>query len=136
MLSARQVWITKASGSEPPLKCRKRIGDIQNRGRVIAPGAVRREPADWRRALLLDDWSGHVDTAAVPRKQGQSARASPPPGVMRCSGGAARAASRSPRRRAPSRELGTPNAAAAPSARALCDEMAADPAGPGPVGGR
>ena len=31
----------------PPLKCRKRIGDIQNRGRVIAPGSVWREPADW-----------------------------------------------------------------------------------------
>ena len=31
----------------PPLKCRKRIGDIQNRGRVIAPGRVWREPADW-----------------------------------------------------------------------------------------
>jgi hypothetical protein len=46
-LSARQVWITKASESEPPLKCRKRIGDIQNRGRVVAPGRVWREPADW-----------------------------------------------------------------------------------------
>ncbi len=46
-LSARQVWITKASESEPPMKCRKRIGDIQNRGRVIAPGRVWREPADW-----------------------------------------------------------------------------------------
>ena len=43
----RQVWITKASESEPPLKCRKRIGDIQNRGRVVAPGAAWREPADW-----------------------------------------------------------------------------------------
>jgi hypothetical protein len=31
----------------PPLKCRKRIGDIPNRGRVIAPGRVWREPADW-----------------------------------------------------------------------------------------
>ena len=47
VLSARQVWIMKASGSEPPLKCRKRIGDIRNRGRVIAPGAAWREPADW-----------------------------------------------------------------------------------------
>jgi RNA-directed DNA polymerase len=46
-LSARQVWITKASESEPPLKCRKRIGDIRNRGRVVAPGAAWREPADW-----------------------------------------------------------------------------------------
>jgi RNA-directed DNA polymerase len=45
-LSARQVWITKASESEPPMKCRKRIGDIQNRGRVIAPGSAWREPAD------------------------------------------------------------------------------------------
>ena len=44
---ARQVWITKASESEPPMKCRKRIGDIQNRGRVIAPGSAWREPADW-----------------------------------------------------------------------------------------
>ena len=35
---ARQVWITKASESKPPLKCRKRIGDIQNRGRVVALG--------------------------------------------------------------------------------------------------
>ena len=46
-LSARQVWITKASGSEPPMKCRKRIGDIQNRGRVVAPGGAWREPVDW-----------------------------------------------------------------------------------------
>jgi hypothetical protein len=46
-LSARQVWITKASESEPPMKCRKRIGDIRNRGRVVAPGAAWREPADW-----------------------------------------------------------------------------------------
>jgi hypothetical protein len=46
-LSARQVWITKASASEPPLKCRKRIGDIRNRGRVVASGAAWREPADW-----------------------------------------------------------------------------------------
>jgi RNA-directed DNA polymerase len=46
-LSARQVWITKASESEPPMKCRKRIGDIQNRGRVVAPGAAWRVPADW-----------------------------------------------------------------------------------------
>ena len=46
-LSARQVWTTKASESEPPMKCRKRIGDIQNRGRVVAPGRVWREPADW-----------------------------------------------------------------------------------------
>ena len=47
VLSARQVWITKASESEPPMKCRKRIGDIQNRGRVIALGSAWREPADW-----------------------------------------------------------------------------------------
>ena len=46
-LSARQVWITKASESEPPLKCRKRIGDIRNRGRVVAPGGAWREPVDW-----------------------------------------------------------------------------------------
>ena len=46
-LSARQVWITKASESEPPLRCRKRIGDIRNRGRVVAPGGAWREPADW-----------------------------------------------------------------------------------------
>jgi RNA-directed DNA polymerase len=43
----RQVWITKASGSESPLKCRKRIGDIRNRGRVVASGGAWREPADW-----------------------------------------------------------------------------------------
>ena len=47
VLSARQVWITKASESEPPMKCRKRIDDIRNRGRVIAPGAAWREPVDW-----------------------------------------------------------------------------------------
>jgi hypothetical protein len=46
-LSACQVWVTKASESEPPLKCRKRIGDIQNRGRVVASGSAWREPADW-----------------------------------------------------------------------------------------
>ena len=46
-LPACQVWITKTSGSEPPLKCRKRIGDIQNRGRVVASGGAWREPADW-----------------------------------------------------------------------------------------
>ena len=46
-LSARQVQITKASESEPPMKCRKRIDDIQNRGRVVASGGVWREPADW-----------------------------------------------------------------------------------------
>ena len=47
VLSARQVWITKASESEPPMKCRKRIGDIRNRGRVVAPGGAWRGPADW-----------------------------------------------------------------------------------------
>ena len=47
VLSARQVWITKASGSEPPMKCRKRIDDIRNRGRVIAPGGAWKEPVDW-----------------------------------------------------------------------------------------
>jgi hypothetical protein len=46
-LQARQVWITKTSGSEPPLRCRKRIGDIRNRGRVVAPGAAWRVPAYW-----------------------------------------------------------------------------------------
>jgi hypothetical protein len=46
-LRARQVWITKTSGSEPPLRCRKRIGDIRNRGRVVAPGAAWRVPAYW-----------------------------------------------------------------------------------------
>jgi hypothetical protein len=29
------------------MKCRKRIDDIQNRGRVVAPGSAWREPADW-----------------------------------------------------------------------------------------
>ena len=31
----------------PPMKCRKRIGDIRNRGRVVALGGAWREPADW-----------------------------------------------------------------------------------------
>ncbi len=31
----------------PPLRCRKRIGGIRNRGRVIAPGLAWREPAYW-----------------------------------------------------------------------------------------
>ena len=61
-LSARQVWITKASESEPPMKCRKRIGDIQNRGRVIAPGSAWREPADWPGGcpawMVARAWSG------------------------------------------------------------------------------
>jgi group II intron reverse transcriptase/maturase len=59
---ARQVWITKASESEPPMKCRKRIDDIQNRGRVIAPGRVWREPADWPGGcpawMVARAWSG------------------------------------------------------------------------------
>ena len=46
----------------PPLKCRKRIGDIQNRGRVIAPGSVWREPADWPGGcpawMVARAWSG------------------------------------------------------------------------------
>jgi retron-type reverse transcriptase len=46
-LRACQVWITKTSGSEPPLMCRKRIGDVRNRGPVVAPGRAWREPADW-----------------------------------------------------------------------------------------
>jgi RNA-directed DNA polymerase len=37
-LSARQVWITKASESEPPMKCRKRIDDIQKPGSSRCPG--------------------------------------------------------------------------------------------------
>ncbi len=61
-LSARQVWITKTSESEPPLKCRKRIGDIQNRGRVVAPGSAWREPADWPGGcpawMVARAWSG------------------------------------------------------------------------------
>jgi len=31
----------------PPLKCRKRIDDIRNRGRVVAPGAAWRKPVNW-----------------------------------------------------------------------------------------
>ena len=62
VLSARQVWITKASASEPPMKCRKRIGDIRNRGRVVAPGAAWREPADWPGGcpawMVARAWSG------------------------------------------------------------------------------
>jgi hypothetical protein len=46
----------------PPLKCRKRIGDIQNRGRVVAPGRVWREPADWPGGcpawMVARAWSG------------------------------------------------------------------------------
>jgi RNA-directed DNA polymerase len=38
---------TKASESEPPLKCRKRIGDIRNRSLVVAPGRAWREPVYW-----------------------------------------------------------------------------------------
>jgi hypothetical protein len=61
-LSARQVWITKASASEPPMKCRKRIGDIRNRGRVIASGRAWREPADWPGGcpawMVARAWSG------------------------------------------------------------------------------
>jgi hypothetical protein len=60
--SARQVWITKASESEPPMKCRKRIDDIQNRGRVVAPGGAWREPADWPGGcpawMVARAWSG------------------------------------------------------------------------------
>jgi retron-type reverse transcriptase len=62
VLSARQVQITKASASEPPMKCRKRIGDIRNRGRVIAPGGAWREPADWSGGcpawMVARAWSG------------------------------------------------------------------------------
>ena len=46
----------------PPLKCRKRIGDIQNRGRVVAPGGAWREPADWPGGcpawMVARAWSG------------------------------------------------------------------------------
>ena len=46
----------------PPLKCRKRIGDIQNRGRVVAPGSAWREPADWPGGcpawMVARAWSG------------------------------------------------------------------------------
>jgi hypothetical protein len=56
------VQITKASESEPPMKCRKRIGDIQNRGQVVAPGAAWREPADWPGGcpawMVARAWSG------------------------------------------------------------------------------
>ncbi len=64
-LSARQVWITKASGSEPPMKCRKRIGDIQNRGRVVAPGGAWREPADWPGGCPARDGGASVVWALV-----------------------------------------------------------------------
>ncbi len=56
------MWITKASESEPPMKCRKRIDDIQNRGRVIAPGGAWREPVDWPGGcpawMVARAWSG------------------------------------------------------------------------------
>ena len=46
----------------PPLKCRKRIGDIQNRGRVVAPGLAWRVPADWPGGcpawMVARAWSG------------------------------------------------------------------------------
>ena len=46
----------------PPLMCRKRIGDIQNRGRVVAPGLAWREPADWPGGcpawMVARAWSG------------------------------------------------------------------------------
>ena len=46
----------------PPLKCRKRIGDIRNRGRVVAPGLAWREPADWPGGcpawMVARAWSG------------------------------------------------------------------------------
>ena len=46
----------------PPLKCRKRIGGIQNRGRVVAPGSAWREPADWPGGcpawMVARAWSG------------------------------------------------------------------------------
>jgi len=46
----------------PPLKCRKRIDDIRNRGRVVAPGRVWREPADWPGGcpawMVARAWSG------------------------------------------------------------------------------
>ena len=61
-LSACQVWITKASGSEPPLTCRKRIGDIRNRGPVVASGRAWRVPADWPGGcpawMVARAWSG------------------------------------------------------------------------------
>jgi len=38
---------TKASESEPPLKCRKRIGDVRNRSLIVAPGRAWREPVYW-----------------------------------------------------------------------------------------
>ena len=41
VLSARQVWITKASESEPPLRCRKRICDVLKPGVESLP---REEP--------------------------------------------------------------------------------------------
>jgi hypothetical protein len=56
------VSITKASESKPPLKCRKRIDDIGNRGRVVAPGGAWREPADWPGGcpawMVARAWSG------------------------------------------------------------------------------
>ena len=46
----------------PPLKCRKRIGDVQNRGRVVAPGSAWREPVDWPGGcpawMVARAWSG------------------------------------------------------------------------------
>ena len=46
----------------PPLKCRKRMDDVRNRGRVVAPGAAWRVPADWPGGcpawMVARAWSG------------------------------------------------------------------------------
>jgi len=47
VLSARQVWITKASASDTADEVSKAYGRHQNRGRVVAPGSAWRKPADW-----------------------------------------------------------------------------------------
>jgi hypothetical protein len=49
----------------PPMKCRKRIGDIQNRGRVVAPGGAWREPADWPGGCPARDGGASVVWALV-----------------------------------------------------------------------
>ena len=61
-LSARQVWVKKASESDPLMTCRKRFDDIRNRGRAVASGRAWREPADWpggvRHEMVARAWSG------------------------------------------------------------------------------
>ena len=55
-LSARQVWITKASESDTTDEVSKAYRRHQNRGRVVAPGSAWREPADWPGGVRHEWW--------------------------------------------------------------------------------